>query len=130
MKKEKPCDKLKNAIHLLEEEQTVKRQLLKNQLLIAADSLKPVNIIKHTLKDVSSGNDLISSIIVPAVSFAAGSISKTIFVGSSGNIIRKIMGSVLQMKVTDTITKHPDIIKSLGAILAERFFPKKEQKPL
>jgi hypothetical protein len=117
---------LKNAIKLLEAEQAVKEQLLKDQFYMTYESLKPVNVIKKILRDVSSSPHLIDNIIGTTAGMASGFISKKIFVGSSGNAFRKLIGSLLQVGVTNLISKHPDSIKSLGQFIFSYFLRKRE----
>ena len=47
---------LKDAIKVLEAQQTEKGRLLKEQLVLTYESLKPVNILKSTLKELFSGS--------------------------------------------------------------------------
>ena len=60
---------LKNAIQLLEAEQADKGQLLKEQLYITVESLKPVNLLRSTLDDVASSPFLIDNIIRHSLRF-------------------------------------------------------------
>ena len=49
---------LKNAIQELEIEQNVKGQLLKEQIYLIYESLKPVNLLRNTLKETFSSDYL------------------------------------------------------------------------
>lgn len=120
---------LKKAIQLLEMEQAITRQLLIDQFLLTYESLKPVNILKNTLKDISSSPYLIENIIGTALGLGTGYLSKKIIVGASGNIIRKIFGSVLQFGVTNLVAKHPDAIKSIGQFMYQHVIHRKDRKP-
>ena len=118
--------KLKDAIQLLEADQALKGLLLKDQFYLTYESLKPVNLIMHTLKEISSSPYLINDISGTAMGLAGGFLSKKIFVGTSGNVIRKLIGSILQFGVTNVVAKNSDIIKSLGHAIFQHFFHKKE----
>jgi hypothetical protein len=120
---------LKNAIQLLEVEQDFKRQLLKDELLLTYESLKPVNILRNTLKEISSSPYLIDNISGTAMGLLSGFLSKKIFVGTSGNLIRKLFGSILQFGVTNVVAQNSDMIKSVGHALLQHFFHKKEMNP-
>lgn len=120
---------LKKAIQLLEMEQAITRQLLIDQFLLTYESLKPVNILKNTLKDISSSPYLIENIIGTALGLGTGYLSKKIIVGASGNIIRKIFGSVLQFGVTNLVAQHPDAIKSIGQFMYQHVIHRKDRKP-
>ena len=117
---------LKNAIQLLEAEQTVKGILLKEQFQLTYESLKPINILKNTLKEVSSSPLLIDNILGSVVGLATGYVSKKIVVGASGNIFRNMLGSILQFGVSNVVSQHPDTIKSIGQAIFQRIFRKKE----
>jgi hypothetical protein len=117
---------LKDAIKLLEAEQEIKAQLLKEQLYLTYESLKPLNLLKHTLKELSSSPYLIENLSGTAVGLLSGFLSKKIFVGKSGNLIRKLVGSFLQLGVTNIVAQNSDVIKSVSQAIFQYFFRKKE----
>ena len=51
------------AIQLLEEEKAKKELQLKHQFHVTYESLKPINILKNTIQDVSSSINVTDSII-------------------------------------------------------------------
>jgi hypothetical protein len=55
-------EELKNAIRLLEIRQSMNGQLLKEQLVFTYDTLKPANLIRSTLKEVTSSPFLIGNL--------------------------------------------------------------------
>jgi hypothetical protein len=116
---------LKNSILLLEAEQSIKGQLLKDQVFLTYESLKPVNLIKHTLKEISSSPYLIDNISGSAMGLLSGFLSRKIFVGTSGNLIKKLIGSVLQFGITNIVAQNSDVIKSVGQTVLHHFFRKK-----
>jgi hypothetical protein len=118
---------LKNAIQLLEAEHAVKGQLLKEQFYITYESLKPLSLLKSSLKEISSSPYLIDNILGSAIGLATGYLSKKIFIGKSGNIIRRLIGSLLQFGVTKVVAQHPDDIKSIGQFIFQHIFRKKEK---
>ena len=117
---------LKNAIQSLEAEQLFKEQLLKEQFYIVCENLKPVNLIKSTLKDVASSPYLIENILSTGLGLATGYITKKIVVRKSENTFRKLIGSVLQFGVTNLVAQHPDAIKSIGQFIIQHITRKKE----
>ena len=116
---------LKNSILLLEAEQSIKGQLLKDQLFLTYESLKPVNLIKQTLKEISSSPYLIDNISGSAMGLLSGFLSRKIFVGTSGNLIKKLIGSVLQFGITNIVAQNSYVIKSVGQTVLHHFFRKK-----
>jgi hypothetical protein len=116
---------LKNAIGLLEVERDTRGELLKEQFYHAYESLKPVNLLKNTLHDISSSPFLIDNILSTAMGIASGFLTNKIFVGKSGNVVRNLLGSILQFGVTNVVAQHPDSIKSLGEVIMQFFLRKK-----
>ncbi|MFA6924798.1 MAG: hypothetical protein WC223_11170 [Bacteroidales bacterium] len=119
---------LKNAIQLLEVEQAANEKLLKEQFHLTYESLKPVNILKSTLKDIASSPYLVDNILGTSIGLTSGYIAKKIVVGTSKNIFKKLIGSVLQFGVTNVVVQHPDTIKSFGHFIFQNIFRKKEMK--
>lgn len=118
---------LKNAIQRLEVEKAISGQLLKEQFYFAYESIKPVNLIRNTLHEVFSSPHLIDNILGLAVGLASGYVSRIAVVGVSGNAIKKLFGSVLQLGVTNTVAQHPDTIKSIGQYIFQHILRKKEK---
>jgi len=119
---------LKDAIQMLEAEQAAKWRELKEQSLLTYASVKPFNLLKNALFNVSSTPNLVNNILGTAVGIGTGYLSKKIIIGTSGNILRRILGTILQMGITNVAVKHPNEIKSLSQYIFEHIFHKKELK--
>ena len=117
---------LKNAIQILEFEQNLKGKILKEQFYLVYENFKPVNLLTGTLKDIVKSPYLIDNILGTAMGLATGYLSKKIFIGASGNKIKKIIGSILQFGITNVITQNSDSIKTFGRSLFQHFLRKKE----
>ncbi|MBK7713338.1 MAG: hypothetical protein IPJ37_22195 [Bacteroidales bacterium] len=118
---------LKNAIQILEVERGIQAAVLKDQVFQAFESVKPVNLIKNALHDISSSPYLIDNILGTALGIASGFLTNTIFVGASGNMVRKLLGSVLQFGVSNVVADHPDTIKTYGQMIMKYFLRKREK---
>jgi hypothetical protein len=116
---------LKSAIELLEVEHALKGQLLKEQVYLTYESLKPINVLRRTLKELTSSPYLIDNIPGTIMGLASGYLSKKLFTGGSGNIFRKLLGSILQFGVTNVVAKNSDVIKSTGLAIFQHFLQKK-----
>lgn len=123
-------EELRAAILLLENKQQEEGKLLKQQFRLTYESLKPVNLIKNAFKEVTQSPDLKGKILETSLGLAAGYLSKGLLVRGSGNPFKKILGTVLQMGITNIVTKHPEFIKSAGAKIINKFFnkPKVDQE--
>jgi hypothetical protein len=117
---------LKNAIQLLEADNAVKGQLLKEQSYLIYESLRPVNLLKHTLQDISSSPFLIDNILSTGMGIASGFLTNKIFVGRSGNIIRNLLGTILQFGVTNVVAQHPAAVKSIGEVIMQFLLRRKK----
>jgi len=117
---------LKIAIQTLEFQRDVQGELLKEQFLVTFESLKPANMIKTTLHEITSSPYLIDNMLGAITGIVSGYISKKIAVGTSHSVIRKVMGSVLQFSITNLVAQHPDILKVAGNFLINKIFQKKE----
>lgn len=120
------AEELKNAIRILEIDQTLKEQLLKEQFYLTYESLKPVNLIKSALNEVTTSPYLTDNILGATVGLISGYISKKIAVGRSGSTIRKILGSLLQFGVTNIVAQHTDKLKSVVESIFQNFLHKDE----
>jgi hypothetical protein len=120
---------LKNAIQLLEAEQEISKQLLKEQFYITYENLKPIALLKNAIKEISSSPHLVDNLSGTLMGLASGYLTKKMFVGSSGNLIRKLIGSVLQFGVTNVVAQHSSIIKSVGQVVLQHFIHKNESDP-
>jgi hypothetical protein len=120
---------LKNAIQQLEIEQSIKGQRLKEQFLITYESLKPVNILRNTLREAFSSTSLTDSFSGTAFGAASGFLIKKLFVGRSGSALKKLLGAVVQFGVSKIISQNSEYIKAAGKSLFQNLFRKKRSIP-
>lgn len=117
---------LKYAIQLLESEQDIKGKVLKEHFLIVYESFKPVNLITSTLNDISKSPFLIDNLLGTGLGLASGYLTKKVFIGTSGSIIRKLLGTILQFGVTNVVAQNSDALKSFVQFIFQRITRKKE----
>ena len=120
---------LKNAIQLLESEQEVSKQLLKEQFYITYENLKPIALLKSAIKDISSSPYLVDNLSGTVLGLASGYLTRKLVVGSSGNLIRKLIGSIMQFGVTNVVAQHSNIIKTIGQAVLQHFIHKNDSDP-
>jgi hypothetical protein len=126
MQKITTVDGLKNAIISLEAEQYEKGQQLKEQVYLTIDSLRPVNLIKSAINDIFSSKDLLGNLSGTTLGVAGGFLLNKLFVGRSGNLFRKLLGSLFQFGLTNIISKNAELLKSFGQVLLTHLFQRKE----
>ena len=110
----KEQDNLKEAIALLKKRQALELKELKEHMHIMHENLKPFNLLKNAVHQITSSKDIKNNIIDNIIGLASGYVSKKLFVGTSHNIIKQVLGIALQAGVTNVTSKNADVIKSLG----------------
>jgi hypothetical protein len=115
---------LRESIFLLEIKKKNDAVLLKEQFEITFESLKPINIIKNTIKEVISGRVLKRTIVDAAIGLTTGFVTKKVFTQDSHNPLTKLLGFILEMAVANKIAKNADEIKSVGSIILKTIIDK------
>ena len=122
-------DALNEAIIALQEKRAKELALLKEQLYTTYESLKPINLIKSTFREVSSSPEINNNILGNAIGIGTGFISKKLWMGSSHNPVKRIFGTLIQFAVASVVSKYSDGIKNAGVNLLQRFLKhRKESK--
>jgi hypothetical protein len=105
---------LRSAILLLEEKQAEEGKLLKEHFLVTYESLKPVNLILSTIKEISASRDLKDNILNTSVGLTTGYLSKLLFERGTKNPVKRIIGNALMFGIVNLVSKNPETVKSLG----------------
>lgn len=114
MKKYNKTVALDELILLLQEKQAIELKLLKDQFHITYESLRPVNLIKNTIHEVTTSEEIKEDLLKNAIGLATGYLSKKVVVGESDNPFRKLLGLFLQFAVATFVSKHAESIKAAG----------------
>lgn len=126
MKKTNETDSLNELILLKEQQYDTDFRLLKEQLHIAYESIKPVNLIKNIVHDVAASPEIKKDVTSNILGLVTGFISKKIVVGdSSHSMLKKLFGTLIQVTVGNTVAKHTDDIKAVGSAFLDYFIKKK-----
>ena len=121
-------ERLKNTIKVLEVDQAVGAEQLKQQFDRVTESMKPVNLIKSTVKDMITSPKLGENMLGNVTGLVTGYLSRRIVVGTSGNLFRKFIGTIVQVGVTKFIAKHPETIKSTILEILKKIRPKSKER--
>ncbi len=113
MENQYTVDSLRQAIKELEIKQKEERVLLKEQLVVTYESLKPSNILKNIIKDFASSENLKNEFVNTAVAVTTGFITKKVIIGKSNNQALKLVGLALQFGITTLVSKNYDAIKEV-----------------
>jgi hypothetical protein len=114
---------LKEAISDLEEAQAAEWMLIKKDMSFAYESLKPINIFKHTIQEAITAPDIKDNIVNGIIGLASGFLAKKAIVGKTGNPLKKILGLVLEITVANKIAHNANAIKTVGGILLNKLTP-------
>lgn len=127
MKKTNETDSLNELILVQQHQYNLELRLLKEQLHIAYESVKPVNLIKNIVHDVTASPEIKSDIGSTIMGLVTGFISKKLVVGNTkkSGIFKKLFGTLIQFTVGNAVAKHTDDIKAVGSVLINDFFKKK-----
>ena len=98
---------LRSAILKLESKQAEEGKLLKEQFLIAYESVKPVNMILSTFKEIAASRDLKEDLLSASVGLAAGYLAKTAMRGVTRNPLKRLIGSVIISGITNMANNNP-----------------------
>lgn len=107
---------LRVAILQLESRQTNEARLMKEQFLVAVESIKPINLIKSTFIEAAESGDLQDNLINKSLGLSAGYVTKVLFQGASGGPVRKILGTVLMFGIKNLIARNPETVKTWGRV--------------
>jgi hypothetical protein len=128
MENQYTAETLKEAIKKLEIKQAEEGQLVKEQLLLTYENLKPVNILKNIVKDVYSSENYMQDFVEIIAGMTSGFITKKIVVGSSKNPLLKLVGLAIQFGITTLVSKKFIVIKESVTQLISQFLEGREQK--
>lgn len=117
MKKPNETDALNELILRQEQQYEVDLSALKQQFDIAYESLKPINLIKNLVHEVSTSPEIKSDMLDNLIGLGTGYISKKLLLDTSNSPIKQGFGYLLQFAVGNAVSKHTDTIKTVGANL-------------
>jgi len=117
-------ESLRQKINELELRQAEEGKILKAQLEVTYEYLKPVNILKSVVKDIVSADSLKDDFINTAASYTSGLLTKKLIVGKSQNPLLKIVGLGIQFGITALVTKNYSTIKDVFAQYINAFVAK------
>lgn len=105
---------LEARIQELEKVQANQMAELKQSAVSIVESFSPSNMLKGALKDIGSSPGLRTAAIDTAIGIGTGFLGRKLYVGGSGNILKKIAGSAVQFLITNLVRrKMPEIRKTL-----------------
>ncbi len=120
MNKPDPVQLLKELIAAKEVEHAAQEIVVRKQLLQTYESLKPLNLIKNTLRNVVSSPELRGNLGNTAIGWLSGVAVKNLIQFGSSNPLVKISATIIQMIVAGKVTQNAEEIKSIGALVVKK----------
>lgn len=105
---------LSEAILELEARKAEEGIMLKEQVNHAYENIKPINLIKNTLKEALDSQDLRADVINLSLGLIAGYVSKKVFSGLEDSPLKKLLGTSLQLGITLFIIRNPETVQAIG----------------
>lgn len=105
MKKDNPIGLLQENITVIAFKQEEDLVLLNRQLEVTFDSLKPANLIKSAIINMTSVSGLKSTLASNTVGLTTGYFSKKIVLRGTHNPVKKFLGNVLMFIITNVVAK-------------------------
>ena len=119
MNKDNPTESLNASIAMLEQKKTEEFQTLKNQLRATGESLKPANLIKGAMRDITGSPQLKSILIKTAIGLAAGFVAKQIVNKTQQhNKKNRMIGNALQYGMAFLASNRNSMLKTAGIAVA------------
>ncbi|HNX56207.1 MAG TPA: hypothetical protein PKO30_11525 [Prolixibacteraceae bacterium] len=122
-------EKLRDSIKQLEIQQAREGEELKAQFKATYESLKLVNLVKSSLKEVTESVEIKNSLFESIISVVSGYVSRKLMVSKKSNPFAKIVALVVQMGVTKLVANNAEVIRMYVTELIEKFLHPKEEAP-
>lgn len=108
------------AIASLSQKNKVQTAALKNQFGEVIESLKPARLLKAAVNNIAEHPDVAKVAVGTIVAVEAGVLSRKLIVGKSGNIFRRIIGTVVEFTVARSVLGNSAFIAGKGIQLLRK----------
>ena len=96
---------LNAAIKRLERKKAIMEEDLKDHVHTILETLKPANILRHTIHEVQESTELKHNLFKVALGLGAGYFSRILIIGKSAGLVKKALGTALQYGITNFVAK-------------------------
>lgn len=120
MKTKNETELLNELIIITKKKRANELELIRDQLHEICESLRPCNLIKNAIQDLTNSSETKNNLANNAIGLGAGTFVKDLFMGSSNNFGKKILGTIIQFSVANLVSKHFDAIKLIATNLLKR----------
>ena len=120
-------ERLLDSIRQLETQQAREGEELKAQFKATYESLKLVNLVKSSLKEVTESVEIKNSLFESIISVVSGYVSRKLMVSKKSNPFTKIVALVVQMGVTKLVANNAEIIREYITQMIDKYLHPKEE---
>ncbi len=118
---------LRAAILELEDRKQREKQQLVENFHAFTESLSPINLIKSTFNKVKETPGISGNVLKAAVGLGVGILSKRLLIGKSGGLVKRMLGSALEMGVMGVVAKNTDTLQSKAVRIFKNLFGSKSK---
>ncbi|MEL7588341.1 MAG: hypothetical protein AAGU19_16650 [Prolixibacteraceae bacterium] len=112
MEKKNAVNSLRETIRLLEIKQAEEGRILKEQFLIGYEQLKPVNLIRSTVRGLLDSPEVKTGLLGTFVSLVSGYITRKMDRRPEKNSMMKTIRMILQFGIAGLVSGNLDTIRS------------------
>ncbi|MBE8723699.1 hypothetical protein [Flavobacterium hungaricum] len=98
-------DQLNQRIQYLENRQDQEWCEIKDEIDDIKENLKPLNLIRNTIEEINETVGFKSHLAQSAISIGIGYLAKRFIVGKSDSMFKGILGSIVQLIITNIVSK-------------------------
>ncbi len=113
----KSIAELKNSIRSLEVEQAEKGKLLKEEFYATVERFKPANLVANALNGIEKSPYLIENILGATMGLVTSFYSNKLIFSARGNKLKKLIGIILQVGVTNLVARNKGTVRSIGQVI-------------
>lgn len=113
-------DDLRLRILALEAKRLEQEEDLKTISNAALDSIKPINLIKNTFNKAVKSPGFGTTLLKGAAGLAVGFLSKKLLIRGSSGIIKKTLGTVVELGIAKAVANNANKITNSGMRLLHK----------
>lgn len=103
----------------LERRQREEGKLVREQFQEAYESIRPINLIKNTVREAAASHELTGNLATISVNLVGGYLAQALFAGVSNKPVKKLLSKVVILGITQAIANNPQLIHALGRGIAK-----------
>ncbi len=116
---------LRNTINELQQQSKFEEGLIKENFKNFTDTLKPASLIKSAFKSVVHSSNLADNAMGATLGLGAGVLSKKLLIGSSAGIVKRLLGTFIEIAVAKKVANNSEGISHWGVEMIKKIVKKR-----